>query len=30
MDAIFIGITLVFFILSWGFVRLCEKLLEAR
>jgi hypothetical protein len=25
MDAVFLGITAVFFLLTWGFVRLCEK-----
>jgi hypothetical protein len=28
MDTIFIGITLLFFILSWGLVKLIEKLQE--
>jgi hypothetical protein len=25
MDAVFIGISVAFFVLTWGFVRLCEK-----
>jgi hypothetical protein len=29
MDALFIGITLFFFLLSLGLVKLCEKLQEA-
>jgi hypothetical protein len=29
MDAIYMGITLFFFILSLGLVKLCEKLQEA-
>jgi len=28
MDAVFIGIILLFFILSWGFVIGCEELQE--
>lgn len=28
MDAVFVGIILLFFILSWGFVKLCEGLQE--
>lgn len=28
MDAVFIGIVLLFFVLSWGFVTLCEQLQE--
>jgi hypothetical protein len=26
MDIVFVGITLLFFALSWGFVKLCERL----
>ncbi len=29
MDAIYLGITLLFFLLSLGLVKLCEKLQEA-
>jgi hypothetical protein len=25
MDIVFVGVVLAFFVLSWGFVRLCEK-----
>lgn len=25
MDAVFIGTSVAFFVLTWGFVRLCEK-----
>lgn len=30
MDAVFISITLAFFALTWGFVKLCAHLLEQR
>jgi len=26
MDALFAGIILILFLLTWGFVRLCEKI----
>lgn len=26
MDFVFLGLTLIFFALSWGFVRLCDRL----
>ena len=26
MDFVYVGLTLVFFVLSWGFVRLCASL----
>lgn len=29
MDLVFVGITLAFFALSWGFVRLAEKVGES-
>jgi len=25
MDAIYVGLVLLFFVLTWGFVKLCEK-----
>ncbi|HEY7493524.1 MAG TPA: hypothetical protein VIH59_20735 [Candidatus Tectomicrobia bacterium] len=26
MDMVYVGVGLLFFLLSWGFVRLCERL----
>ena len=28
MDIVYIGLTLVFFALSWGFIVVCDRLME--
>jgi len=30
MDVVFVGLTIVFLALSWGFVEACEKLMEEK
>ena len=27
-DFVFIGLTLLFFTLTWGFIKICERLME--
>jgi hypothetical protein len=28
MDILFIGLTLIFFVLSWAFIVMCDRLME--